>query len=151
MGTIYASITWINGSDIEMARRHLIGEEEVRQTSVEMLVDTGSYMMCINESIREQLGLPFIERRRHFLADDQMVEHDIVGPLCVKFQNRTAICSAAVLEGNSKPLLGAIPIEEMDVLIDAKRQELVINPEHPDGAQHRIPTLRRVPGYLKVE
>lgn len=151
MGIIHAEITLINGTDIEMARRHIIGKEEIRQISVEMLVDTGAYMMCINESIREQLGLPFIERRRHFLADDQLVEHDIVGPLYVKFQNRTAICSAAVLEGNSEPLLGAIPIEEMDVLIDAKRQELLINPEHPDGAQHRIPTLKFAPGYFKLK
>lgn len=149
MGTIYAEITLINGSDVEMARRHLIGEEEIRKITVEMLVDTGAYMMCINESIREQLGLPLIERRKHFLAGDQMIEHDIVGPLYVKFQNRTAVCSATVLEGNSKPLLGAIPMEEMDVLIHAKRQELIINPEHPDGAQHRIPTLKIAPGLLK--
>jgi len=138
MGFIFAEITLINGHDIEMARRHLIGEEEIRQTSVEMMVDSGSYMMCINELIQEQLRLPFIERRSHFLADDQIVEHDIVGPLYVKFQNRTAICSAAVLEGDSRPLLGAIPMEEMDVLIHAKRQELIINPDHPDGAQNRI-------------
>ncbi len=138
MGFIYAEITLINGYDIEMARRHLIGKEEIKHTSVEMMVDSGSYMMCINELIQEQLRLPFIERRKHFLANDQLVEHDIVGPVCVKFQNRTAFCSAAVLEGDSKPLLGAIPMEEMDVLIHAKRQELIINPEHPEGAQNRI-------------
>lgn len=150
MGIIYAEITLINAADIEMARRHIIGTEEIRQTSVEMMVDTGSYMMCINQAIQEQLGLPLIERRRHSLAGDQIVEHDIVGPVYVKFQNRTAVCTAAVLEGNSEPLLGAIPMEEMDVLIHAKRQELIINPEHPDGAQHRIPTIRLAPGSFKI-
>ena len=39
-----------------------------------------------------------------------------------------------VLPGDSEPLLGAIPLEEMDVLIDPLRQELIVNPEHPDMA-----------------
>ena len=39
-----------------------------------------------------------------------------------------------VLPGSSEPLLGAIPMEEMDVLIPPLRQELVVNPDHPDMA-----------------
>ncbi|MBO9661071.1 MAG: hypothetical protein J7527_19765, partial [Chitinophagaceae bacterium] len=103
-----------------------------------MMVDSGAYMMCINEVIQSVLQLPFIERRSHFLANDTAVEHDIVGPVMVKFDNRTAICSAAVLEGDAQPLLGAIPMEEMDVLIHPLRQELIINPKHPHGAMHRL-------------
>jgi len=59
----------------------------------------------------------------------------VVGPIMVKFKNRTATCSALVLAGNSEPLLGAIPLEEMDVLIHPQRQELIVNPEHPYYAQ----------------
>lgn len=135
---VYAEITLINGADIVMAKRHFIGEDEIRQISVEMMVDSGAYMMCINESIQVQLGLSFIERKRYSLANGQTAELDVVGPLYVKFENRTATCSALVLEGNSEPLLGAIPMEEMDVLIHPLRQELIINPEHPEGAQLRL-------------
>ncbi len=39
-----------------------------------------------------------------------------------------------MLPGDSEPLLGAIPMEEMDVLIHRQRQELVVNPEHPNYA-----------------
>ena len=78
----------------------------------------------------------------------------------VKVKIRTATCSALVIEGNSEPLLGAIPLEEMpacriratifqyfsddllslrqlgrDVLIHPQRQELIVNPEHPYYAQ----------------
>jgi hypothetical protein len=52
-----------------------------------------------------------------------------------KVKNRTAICSALVLQGDTEPLLGAIPMEEMDVLIHPLRQELIVNPEHPYFAQ----------------
>ena len=42
------------------------------------------------------------------------------------------------MEGDTEPLLGAIPMEEMDVLIHPQRQELVVNPEHPDYAVLKI-------------
>ncbi|WP_157098061.1 aspartyl protease family protein [Niabella ginsenosidivorans] len=45
-----------------MARRHIIGEEEVKRMPVHMLVDTGSEYMCINETVQEQLDLPFREK-----------------------------------------------------------------------------------------
>ena len=59
MGLVYADIELINTTDLEMARRHIIGEEEVKRIHVNMLVDTGAYNLCINESIQEQLDLPF--------------------------------------------------------------------------------------------
>ena len=134
MGVVYADITLINGGDIEMAKRHIIGEEEIKQMTVKMLVDSGAYMMGINQTIQEQLNLSFIEKRKVVLADGAVKEFDVVGPIMVKFKNRTAICAALVLEGNNESLLGAIPLEEMDVIIHPQRQELIVNPEHPDYA-----------------
>jgi hypothetical protein len=61
-----------------------------------------------------------------------------MGPIGVRFSNRRAICSAFVLPGDSELLLGAIPMEEMDVVILPKRQELVVNPEHPDYVVLRL-------------
>jgi clan AA aspartic protease len=135
MGMVYADIILINGGDLEMAKRHIIGQEEVKQMTVKMVVDSGSYMMAINETIKEQLGLLFIENRKSIMADGSVVEHNVVGPIIVKFANRTAVCNAVVLQGDNKPLLGAIPMEEMDVIIHPRRQELLVNPEHPYMAQ----------------
>jgi len=134
MGAVYADITLINGGDIEMAKRSVIGEEEIKQMTVRMLVDSGAYMMGINQTIQEQLRLSFIEKRKVILADGTVKEYEVVGPIMVKFKNRTAICSALVLDGNSEPLLGAIPLEELDVIIHPQRQELIVNPDHPDYA-----------------
>lgn len=135
MGLVYADITLINSEDIALAKRNIIGEEEIRQMTIKMMVDSGAYMMAINETIQAQLELPFIEKRKAILADGRVVEYDVVGPIKVRFANRTAICSAMVLNGDSEPLLGAIPMEEMDVLIHPRRQELIVNPEHPYYAQ----------------
>jgi clan AA aspartic protease len=132
---VYTEIELINGYDLENARRHIIGEEEVKRMTISMLADSGAYMMGINETIQEQLALPFVEKRKAVLADGSVKEYDVVGPIHVKFKNRTAICSALVLQGDTEPLLGAIPMEEMDVLIHPLRQELIVNPEHPYFAQ----------------
>ena len=137
-GLVYAEITLINASELEMAQRNLIDANEVRQINVNMMADNGADQMVINEAIRDQLNLSFIEKKRLVLANGGIAEFDVVGPLLVKFKNRTATCSAVVLPGNNEPLLGAIPIEEMDVLIHPKYQELIVNPEHPEGAVLRL-------------
>jgi clan AA aspartic protease len=138
MGIVYAEIELINADDVAFAKRHIIGEEEVKRMKVNMLVDSGAYMMAINESIQEQLNIPFKEKRKAQLANGSIVEYDVVGPIEIKFKNRSAVCNAFVLPGDSEPLLGVIPMEEMDVLIHPLRQELIVNPEHPYYAQLKM-------------
>ncbi|MDI9364259.1 MAG: clan AA aspartic protease [Flavobacterium sp.] len=138
MGVIYAEITLINAINLEMARRHIIGEEEVKRITVNMLVDTGSVYMCINENVQAQLQLSVVEKRKGQLADGRIVEYDIVGPIEVRFKNRRCVVDAMVLPGDNELLLGAIPLEDMDVLIHPYRQELIVNPEHPYFAQMKL-------------
>jgi clan AA aspartic protease len=148
MGLVYADIELINVVDVELAKKHIIGIEEVKRLFLNVLVDSGAYMMAINETIQSQLELPFVEKRKVQVADSRVVEYDVVGPVLVKFANRKATCNAFVLPGDSEPLLGAIPMEEMparlpymkileaggDVLIHPLRQELIVNPQHPNYA-----------------
>ena len=138
MGLVYAEIKLINGGDLEMARRHIIGEEEVKEMYVNMLVDSGAYMLAINKNIQEQLQLPVVEKRKAQLADGSIQEYDVVGPVEVRFKNRQSTCRAMVLPGDNEPLLGSIPMEDMDVLIHPLRQELIVNPEHPYFAQMKL-------------
>ena len=138
MGNVYAEVELINGDDRVAARRHIIGEEEIRKIKVTMLVDSGACMMAINEHIQSYLNLPVLEKERIVLADGSIAECDVVGPIEVRFANRRANCDAYVLPGDSEPLLGAIPMEQMDVVIEMKRQELVVNPLHPEGAVQRL-------------
>ncbi len=138
MGLVYADIELINGDDLALVRNKIKGEEEVRRIHVNMLVDTGSVYMCINESIQEQLKLPVLEQRKGQLANGHIFEYDVVGPLEVRFKNRRCSVNAMVLPGDNEPLLGAIPLEDMDVLIHPHRQELIVNPEHPYFAQMKL-------------
>jgi clan AA aspartic protease len=135
---VYADIELINGGDVEMARRHIVGEEEIKRQTINMLVDSGALNLCINESIQEQLQFPEVGKRSAETADGRVIELKLVDMVIVKFKNRETTCRAMVLPGNSEPLLGAIPIEDLDVIIHPQRQELLVNPEHPYMAQMKL-------------
>ena len=138
MGLVYADITLINGDDLAMVRRYKIGEDEVRKMQVNMLVDTGSYNLCINEEIQAQLQFPVVEKRNGETADGRVIECDVVDNVQVRFKNRATTCRAMVLPGSCEPLLGAIPLEDMDVLIHPQTQQLIVNPDHPFYAQMKL-------------
>ena len=138
MGLVYAEITLINGEDLILAKKHIIGEEEIKRMNINMLADSGAYMMAINETIQQQLQLPVIEKRKAQMANGSVEEYEVVGPIEVRFKNRRCVVDAMVLPGDNEPLLGAIPTEDMDILIHPLRQELIVNPEHPYFAQMKM-------------
>ncbi len=138
MGLVYADIELINGDDLVLARKHIIGEDEIKHMQVSMLVDTGSVYMCINETVQEQLQLEVIEQHKGQLADGSVVEYNVVGPIEVRFKNRRCVVDAMVIQGDNELLLGAIPLEDMDVLINPYRRELIVNPDHPYFAQMKL-------------
>jgi clan AA aspartic protease len=134
MGLIHADIELINNIDFENAKSHIIGEEEIKRMTINILVDTGALNLCINENIQAQLQLPFVEKRFGVTADGRRIETDMVGPVKIKFKNRNTSCLAMVLPGDSEPLLGAIPLEDLDVILHPQRLEMIVNPDHPNYA-----------------
>jgi clan AA aspartic protease len=103
----------------------------VRKMEDSALVDSGAYLLTVDESIKSQLGLNVKEVREIELADASRCECEIVGPVDLYFKNRSTTCRAIVLPGATEVLLGAIPLEDLDVLIDPKLQQLVVNPSRP--------------------
>lgn len=138
MGLTYAEITLVNADENGMARRGLFPKDEVKKIVVTALVDSGAYMLTISDCIRKQLNLNTMDQQTAELADGSLVECDIVGPVNVHFKNRFTSCLALVLHGITEPLLGAIPLEGMDVLLDPKSQQLIVNPAHPYIAVTRV-------------
>ncbi|MFN5207932.1 MAG: clan AA aspartic protease [Bacteroidota bacterium] len=138
MGLVYADVELINGEDLVLVRRNFMGEEEVKRIHLNVLVDTGSYMLCINECIQEQLQLPVVDFKKAQTADNRIIDCPVVDQVQLRFKNRQWSGRAMVLPGDAEPLLGAIPMEEMDVLIHPLRNELMVNPEHPYFAQLKV-------------
>src|SRR5579871_1851899 len=91
MGHVYAEVELINLEDLLLSKRHIIGEDEVKRMKVKVLVDSGAYMLTINETIQEQLQIPMMEKRKAQLADGRILECDVVGPIELRFKNRKVI------------------------------------------------------------
>ena len=131
MGLIYSEIELTNADDLALSRRGYLQKHEVRKMKVKALVDSGSYMLAINESIKIQLDLPKIDEQMGELADGSKQKFEIAGPVHIRFENRQTTVHAVVLPGDAEPLMGVIPMESMDVLIDPKQQKLIVNPASP--------------------
>jgi clan AA aspartic protease len=124
MGIVHAEITLKNAGDVINVRRGYIKKPEVRQTTIEAVVDTGALTLVINEKLRQQLGLEIVGTRTATLANDAKEEVKIAEPVEVHWKNRLMTCEPWVV-GAGRILLGAIPLEHMDLIVDPVKQEVV--------------------------
>ena len=99
---------------------------------VPALADTGSVFLCIPEHVSLQLGLETLQEREVTLADGSCVSVPYVGPVVVQFKNRLGVMGALVL--GSEVLLGAIPMEDMDLVVDPRARTVDVNPASPNIA-----------------
>jgi clan AA aspartic protease len=119
MGLVYADIELINPK-----------EQILRPMKINALVDTGAITLCIPEHIVLQLKLEALEQREVTTADGQKRLVPYVGPVQIRFENRNCFTGALVL-GDSV-LLGAVPLEDMDLVINPRLQTITVNPESPN-------------------
>ena len=124
MGTVYAEITLKNVSDFVRVREGLLKEQNVRETMVNAMVDTGAITLVINETVCEKLGLEIQETREATLANNTKEMCKIAEPVEIQWKKRKSVCRPWVLPGAELILLGVIPLEDMDLMVDPKNQEL---------------------------
>ena len=142
MGLVYADIEMKNSFDVMLFENGNIKETEIKKINVSAMVDSGATMLSISENVCKKLGLKIKETRNSQLADGTVIEVGVTGPIELHYKNRWCNVDALVLPANTETLLGAIPLEYMDLLIDPARNRLIINPEHPDKAQMSLKYLR---------
>jgi len=125
MGMVYAEITLKNLREEGLADQGIIKDSEVRQTTVTAVVDTGAITLVINEAIRQKLGLRIRGHRRATLADGAARDYEVTEPVSVHWKDRDSPCKALVLPNANNVLLGAIPMEDMDLIVNPAKREVV--------------------------
>lgn len=102
-----------------------------RRIPARALVDSGAVFMIIPEHVALQLGFDLTEvsQREVVLADSSRKAVPMVGPLRVHFADR--YCDLSALVFGDEPLLGAVPMEMMDLVLHPATQRLSVNPESP--------------------
>ena len=105
---------------------------ELAPVEVLALADSGAVHLCIPEHVQIQLKLEAIDNKEVTLADGSKKLVPYVGPIEVRFRNRVGFAGALVM--GDQVLLGAIPMEDMDLIIIPKTRTLDVNPESPNVA-----------------
>ena len=119
MGLIYTDIELINPK-----------KSALKPMKVKALVDTDAVTVCIPERIVIQLQMNELEKREVTTAEGRVIEVPYAGPLQVHFENRNCFTGALVM-GDSV-LLGSVPLEDMDLIINPRLRKVTVNPNSPN-------------------
>jgi clan AA aspartic protease len=99
-------------------------QDQVRQITVNAVVDTGAVTLVINEEIREKLGLQLKKTGEATVAGGGKVQSGITESVDIRWKDRETSCRAVVLPGEKDVLLGALPLEGMDLTVNPLRNEV---------------------------
>ena len=132
MGIIYADLRVSNFS-----------HPELEEITVNALVDTGALDLVIPEHLAIQLRLTDLKQREVHLADGSRKLVRYAGPVKVEMMGRDCVTAAVVM--GDQVLLGAIPMQAMDMIVHPRTEQLVPNPESPNVPSFLAMGLRRPP------
>ena len=125
MGTVYADLTLKNYNDLVKVENGLLEKNEARFINVNAIVDTGAGTLVISEEQRRELGLEPRKENVVTLANGAKETVIIADPVQICWKNRYSICFPWVVKRPHKVLLGAIPLEDMDLIVDPGLQALI--------------------------
>ena len=125
MGSVYARIMLSNPL-----------RADLRPVEIDALVDSGAINLCIPDIVRHELGLEVKRKRTAQMADGSFIDVGVVTPVDVQFENRFTTTTAMVL--GDEVLLGAIPMQDMDVMIDPRNERLILPPDRPNFALSKV-------------
>jgi clan AA aspartic protease len=105
---------------------------DLKALDISALADTGSLFLCIPEQVRIQLDLHATSKKEVTTADGKRCLCPYVGPVRIQFENRECYVGAIVL--GDEVLLGAVPMEDMDLVVVPAARKVAVNPQHPNFA-----------------
>ncbi len=105
---------------------------ELEPLEVDALADTGAVHLCIPPHVQIQLKLEEIDKKEVTFADGSQKLIPYVGPIELRYKNRIGFSGALVM--GDQPLLGAIPMEDMDLVVVPKTRQVIVNPNSPNIA-----------------
>ena len=105
---------------------------ELDAMEVDALADTGAVHVCIPSDVQVQLRLDAVDEKEVTLADGSRRLVPYVGPIELRYANRVGFVGALVM--GDQALLGAIAMEDMDLVVVPKTRQVVVNPESPNIA-----------------
>lgn len=126
-------LTLWNNTDLDNVSRGLMKPEDVRTETVEALVDTGATQLVLPMDLCERLGFSTPKPATVRLADGKVQEIPHAGSIRLSILGREMECDALVMPPGTRALIGQVQLEVLDLIVDARSQEVRANPAHPDA------------------
>ncbi|MGA2798073.1 MAG: aspartyl protease family protein [Thermoguttaceae bacterium] len=136
MGKVVVSARIENLQDIYDAERGNIPRESVRTAEIsDALVDTGATFLSLPRKLVQQLGLRQ-HRSRTARTPTGIVSFGIYEAVRLTVQGRDCLSEVVEVADECPVLIGQIPLESLDFVVDPVGQRLIGNPDH--GGQQMI-------------
>lgn len=135
-GEVKIKIKIVNAGDEGLFRRGNLSKEQVRSVEVVAVVDTDATTSVLTHEIAERLGLQVIRQEPAVYANQYRENVDIAEPIIWEYDIRRCVEEPFIM--GSEVLIGQIPLERMDLVVDCNRQQVIPNPKHPDGPVFRV-------------
>ena len=133
MGRVMARMKLSNGTDLGRVAEGLLDPAAVRSVEVEGLVDTGATMLVLPADVVAALGLRHEGSRQVRYADGRVATVPRVKGVHLEILGRDMTCDALVEPAGCTPLIGQIPLEALDLVVDLKSRDVRVNPASPDS------------------
>jgi predicted aspartyl protease len=125
MGEVKERVKLVNVRDAAYARGGYIKEADVRQVTVDAIIDTGAGPLVITEAMRQRLGLEIERDTSVFLAGKVPQKCVIAELVDIHWQDRYTSSRPLVLPDGDETLVGVIPLEDMDLMVNPVERCLV--------------------------
>src|SRR3954449_1017320 len=133
MGKVMTKLTLWNNTDLDLVSRGMMKPEDVRTETVDALVDTGATPLVLPLDLCRRLGLSTLKPATVRLADGKVQEIPHAGRIRLSILGREMECDALVVPPGTRALIGQVQLEVLDLIVDARSQEVRANPVHPDA------------------
>lgn len=135
MGRVTVRIRLQNWDDLALLA---MGQTQVRTRTaeVEALVDTGAVKLYLQRGLIGQLGLRPLGEVRSRTMSDETVTRRLYSPVDLEIQGRSGRFDVIEIPDALPNLIGQIPLEDLDLVVDCQGRRLISNPEHKDGVMY---------------
>jgi predicted aspartyl protease len=125
MGRFRVAVDLANNADIIRAQDGHLDPKDVRRVTVEGVVDSGAARFVLPLSVAEALGLQSTSKVKVLYADHRTETRDQVEGVHLELLGRDGVFKAVVEPKRQTALIGAIVLEDLDLLVDCTNQRLV--------------------------
>jgi predicted aspartyl protease len=139
MGRTHVDVHLENFVDTVLRKTAGNGRRKVRKVTVRAFAHTGSALLCLHRDTIRALGLTHVKSAQARAANGDVVDRRIYGAAWITILGRQCLAEIMEIPDNVSPLLGYIPLENLDLVVDPKKRKVVPDPE--SGGKYTLDLL----------